>query len=33
MTWTILMAVAGIGFIGFCVWDTYRFERRLNSRA
>ena len=30
MTWTILMAVAGISLIGFCVWDTYRFERRLN---
>jgi hypothetical protein len=33
MTWTILMFLAFVGFCGYCVWDTFRFERRLNGRG
>jgi hypothetical protein len=33
MTWTILMFLAFVGFAAYIVWDTFRFERRLNGRG
>jgi hypothetical protein len=33
MTWIILMSLVFVGFATYCVWDTFRFERRLNGRA
>ena len=33
MTWIILMSLVFVGFATYCVWDTFQFERRLNSRA
>ena len=31
MTWIIIMSLVFVGFCGYCVWDTFRFERRLNG--
>lgn len=33
MTWIIIMSLVFVGFCGYCVWDTFRFERRLRDRA
>jgi len=34
MIWVIIMSLVFVGFvIYYCVWDTFRLERRLNGRA
>mgnify|MGYP006883595873 CR=1 FL=1 len=33
MTWVIIMSLVFVGFAIYCVWDTFRFERRLNGRG
>jgi hypothetical protein len=33
MTWVIIMSLVFIGFATYCVWDTFRFERRLRDHA